>query len=380
MESLPKPRRPRPVPARRPSASRNRRRPALNRSPAPMLLLALFVFSVAFYYERNQAADTQSQPESSAAALQAQSEGELRTLLPAGARLLQSIPLRGGAYAIAWQAGQAARTGVARPRSGGGFTLWTAATPTRADLAGEASVAVTELPGLAEPVLVSSYQTDGCCAWVNLFVLSDPPRLLFASPTTSSRFLAGHVVVQKRLPGTYPDGSASDTDVYSWNGREFSLSGATLAPQHYFPLGAQMRWRYQAGSQVVERWVQEGRQADGEIHYLVRSVAHKNGRLSSLPDAIYAYGPEGQVRRLSPEPELLLSGSPAEGASWEAAADLTARAVAVKPSLTVKAGTFRDVLVVEAGGVRRFYAPQVGLIREERGDEPALELISYSKQ
>lgn len=345
-----------------------------------MILLVLCVLYLSMVLQGKQPAGIQARPEAATATLSPQMEAQVRALLPPGAHLLQSLPLRGGSVALAWEASGSARTGVAAARPGDGYQLWTAATPGRADVATTASISLVQLPGMADEVLVSAYRTEGCCAWVNLFALADPPRILFASPTSNSRLLGGHVVVQKPLPGSYPDGPAADTDVYTWNGREFALAGATLAPQHYFPLPARMRWRYVSRGQVVERWVQESRRVGSDVQFRVRSILRRGSAISALPDALYAYDPEGQVRQVTPDRQVLLGASPGEGSVWDAAAGIQASVVDVKPWVTVRAGTFRDVLVVAVGSVRRYYAPHVGLIREDQGDEPALELLSYEKQ
>lgn len=309
-----------------------------------------------------------------------QTEAALQQLLPPGSRITQALPLADGSIALAWVNQEAARTGVALAQPGGGHRLWTAVTQQETDVAAASKISVIRLPGLPEEVLVSAYETEGCCAWVNLFALSHPPRVLFGSPTTSSRLLAGHILVQKRPLGDYLPGTPLETEIHTWNGRSFALSGLTLAPHHYFPLAAGMRWRYQSDGGVVERWVQQQqRDAEGRALFTLRSLLRTGSGIRSLPETRYTYGPEGEVLERSPVARLLLPSSPGIGSEWRPTGQAQARVTAIEPQIRVAAGAFQNVLVVEEGRRRLYYAPHVGLIREEEDGKVLLELLQASR-
>ncbi len=305
--------------------------------------------------------------------------GQVRELLPSGSRLLDAFALPGGSVAVAWERDGSARAGVALPGSNGRYRLWVATTPRGADTAGAVAIDTVRLPGLPEEALVVAYRTEGCCAWVHLFALSDPPQVLFASPTFSSRLAARQIVVEHPPRGDYPEGTPGATEVWTWNGRAFMRSAVTLPPQHFFPLARGMRWQYRtADGAIVERWVQEWEEeAGGSLRCRVRSVARKDGQVTALPDALYRYAPDGGVKQMAPVTQRLLGPSPGVGSRWQAAEEAQAVVVAIRPQVTVPAGTFRDVLVVSQGDRRRYYAPHVGLIREDQGGAPVLLLRSY---
>lgn len=373
------------------SAPRRRRRglplPPNGRGPAarpgpkqPPFIAIMLLLLVAGFLLREQPAKVQPRPEPPAISpLLPQAEAQLRELLPQGSRITQALPLEDGSVALAWVVNDSARTGVAQALPGGRHKLWTAATEQKADVAGESKIALIRLPGLPEEVLVSTYQTEGCCSWVNLFALSDPPRVLFGSPSTSSKLLAGHIVVQKRPLGEYPPDTPQETEVYAWNGTAFAISGMTLAPSRYFPLAAGMRWRYQSGRQVVERWVHQQRSGPDGAQFVVRALARTEGNVQALPEAVYQYDREGDVRELSPSPRVILPRSPGAGSAWLMADEAPAEVVDIRPSLTVPAGRFEQVLVVKQGERQFYYAPHVGLIREEQGGKVLSELLSVNR-
>ena len=364
---------------------RRRRRKLLDAPPPPPpkqppFVAIIILLLVAGFLLREQPARVQARPEPPIIQpLLPQTEAQLRQLLPPDSRITQALPLEDGSVALAWVTQEVARTGVALAQPGGGHRLWVAATDQQGDVAAASSIAVIRLQGLPEEVLVSTYHTDNCCTWVNLFAIADPPRVLFGSPTTSSRMLAGHILVQKRPLGEYPPDTPPETEIYTWNGSAFAISGLTLAPHHYFPLAAGMRWRYRSGDQVVERWVHQQKSAEGSLRFVVRSLARRGGNVQALPETVYLYGPEGEVREQSPSALLILPRSPGEGSRWPMTDQIPAEAIAIAPEVSVAAGRFKHVLVVEQGERRFYYAPHVGLIREEQGGKVLHELLSVTR-
>ncbi len=362
-----------PVPAQ-PVRRRKRRRKAAQpgrTGPAVLLVALALVFSYAFYVKGAPAAQGQVGTTAQAPQLPEQ----VRASLPAGAVVLRAIPMADGSVAVAWREGPSARTGVAFAEPGGGYRLWVATTEGSSDVAAHAEVALTQLPGLSNPVLVSTYETEGCCAWVHIFALGAAPRVLFASPTHSSRLLASGIVVREPLPGEYPDGPAAHTHTYTWDSpsAQFRRTGLSLAPQYYFPLARGMKWTYRSGDTLVDRWVQEGRKVGAETEFVVRSVTRRGAALSEEPEATYTYGVEGHVFQRTPAARTVLGPSPALGSAWDGA-----RVERVAESLRTPAGEFKNVLVVLDGKVRSYYAPNVGLIREEVDGRLLLDLVTYS--
>lgn len=357
-----------PAPAQARRQRRRHPRPRPNQA-APAFLLAVLALLFSYALRSHQAPVG-----APATAPGPQVDAQVQGALPPGAVILQAIPLPDGSMALAWQQQQAARTGVALTRTGGGFDLWVATTRARSDVAADAQISLLRLPGLTEPVLVSSYATEGCCAWVHLFALSTPPRAIFESNTHFSRLLPSGILVEDRLPGEYPDGPAANTETFTWTGgRRFETSGIRRAPQYYFPLARGMKWTYRSGDTLVDRWVQEARPAGTETEYVVRTVVRRGSTLTEDPEAVYLYDPTDEVRQRTPAARTVLSADPGIGSAWSGA-----RVDTIVPVMRSPAGEFRQVLVVAEGAVRRYYAPNVGLVREERPGEPPLELITYT--
>jgi hypothetical protein len=195
------------------------------------------------------------------------------------------------------------------------------------------------------------------------------------------------------------------------------------ADNPYFPLLVGATWAYEgvAGDEVerIEVVVTgETRTVDGVESVVVRDTVSVDGEVVEDTFDWYARDEAGNVWYVGEETEEFEDGEVVStSGSWEAGVDGAepgvimwadpearigeayyqeyyegeaedqARVVRVEPSVTVAAGTFEDVIVIEEWnpfdeGVveEKYYAPGVGVILEEKvaGGSERVELLEYS--